>query len=59
MTALLVLREKVIKPVLAGTKQPASHPGPSRKTPLDVLYRTLQTDLRDLFHVLGVAAPAA
>ena len=38
MTALLVLREKVIKPVLAGTKPRGSHPEPSRETPLDVLY---------------------
>ena len=58
MTALLVLREKILVPVLAGTKQSPSHSEPTRETQLDVLYRTIQTDLQNLFHVLGVAIPA-
>ena len=55
MTDLLVLREKILKLVLVGTKQSPSYSQPARETQLDVLYRTIQTDLQNLFHVLGIA----
>lgn len=55
MTALLVLREKVIKPVLAGAGKPKRGPKPKHETPLDLQYHTLHTEMRTLFHLLGVA----
>jgi len=59
MTALLVLREKVIKPVLAGTKKLVSHSAPCRQTHVDTLYRNLQTDMQNLFLVVGIAVQTA
>lgn len=55
MTALLVLREKVVKPVLAGAKQAIPPFELSRTTTLDTLYRTLQEDLLNLFQVIGIS----
>lgn len=55
MTALLVLREKVIIPVLAGAGRPKCGPKPRHETALDLQYRTLHTEMRNLFHLLGVA----
>lgn len=55
MTALLVLREKVIKPVLAGAAKPKCWPKPKYSNPIDAHYRTLQVDMRNLFCELGLA----
>jgi hypothetical protein len=55
MSALLILREKVIKPVLAGAAIPKPGPKPQHPTLLDTLYRALQVAMRDLFQALGVA----
>jgi hypothetical protein len=55
MSALLILREKVIKPVLAGAGKPKRGPKPQHPTLLDTLYHTLQVAMRDLFQALGVA----
>lgn len=55
MAALLILREKVIKPVLAGAGKPKPGPKPQHSTLLDTLYHTLQVAMRDLFQALGVA----
>ena len=55
-TALLVLRDHVIQPVLAGVcaTQPASPP--TRPSTLDSHYHRLRLDLQPLFHELGIAA---
>ena len=58
MTALLVLREKVLRPLLAGARSNGSEPLPGRSTPLDDLYRTLRTDLQNLFGLLNITAQA-
>lgn len=55
MTALLVLREKVIKPVLAGAGRPRRGPKPKHEAPLDLQYHILRTEMRTLFLLLGVA----
>ncbi len=55
MTALLVLREKVFRPLLAGARSSASHSLPDRSTPLDELYRTLRSDLQNLFGLLSIS----
>jgi hypothetical protein len=55
MTALLTLREKVIKPVLAGAGKPKRGPKPKGQSKLDIQYGKVQTEMRTLFHILGVA----
>lgn len=56
LAALLVLRDKVIKPVLAGAGRP--RPGRPLKTRavIDEHYHRLQTQLRALLSHLGIAA---
>jgi hypothetical protein len=59
MTAILVLRDKVIKPVLAASTKPSQTAPPERLTPLDALYRTLQGDMCQLLQFLGIAVQTA
>lgn len=54
MAALLTLREKVIKPVLAGAGKPKRGPKPGGQSELDIQYGKVQTEMRLLFHILGV-----
>jgi len=56
LAALLILREKVIKPVLAGAGTPKRGRPPKRIHPLDAHYETLQRELRRTFETLGLAA---
>jgi hypothetical protein len=55
MTALLVLREKVFRPLLAGARFTGSPSLPDRSTSLDDLYRTLRIDLQNLFGLIGIS----
>jgi len=55
MAALLVLREKVIKPVFAGAGKPKPGPKPKHQSPIDVLYQTIQMAMFNLFQALGLA----
>jgi hypothetical protein len=55
MTALVVLRDKVIKPVLAGAGKPKPGPRPKQETNVDKQYRLIQGEMYSLFHLLGVA----
>jgi len=55
MAALVVLREKVIKPVLAGAGKPKRGPKPKHQSPVDVLYQTIQMAMFNLFQALGIA----
>ena len=56
LTALLVLREKVIRPLLAATKRPEPQSKLMNPTTIDHYYEALRTDMQNLFHALGVAA---
>lgn len=56
MAALLVLREKVIKPVLSAVGHPRPAPLPKQRAPIDEHYERLQDQMRELFHHLGIAA---
>ncbi len=56
LVALLILREKIIKPVLAGAGKPRPGRPPKRMHPLDVHYQNLQRELRHTLDTLGVAA---
>jgi len=54
MTALVVLRERVIKPVLAGAGKPNRGPRHKQETDIDKQYRLIHGEMRSLFHLLGV-----
>jgi hypothetical protein len=54
MAALVVLREKVIKPVLAGAGKPKRSPRPKQETDIDKQYLMIQGEMHSLFHLLGV-----
>jgi len=56
LTALLVLREKIIRPLLAASGQPEPPAKPANPVPADHHYETLRVGMRDLFTDLGIAA---
>jgi len=56
MAACIVLREKVIKPLLAGSVQVKRGRPPKTHTPIDRHYQTLQQEMQGLFAELGIAA---
>jgi hypothetical protein len=55
-TTLVVLREKVIKPLLAASQQSESQSKPNHPTSVDQHYKHLRMAMRDLFTALGAAA---
>jgi hypothetical protein len=55
ITALWLLREKAIKPVLAGVAKPKRGPQPKHQSPIDALYQAIQLAMFNLFQVLGIA----
>src|SRR5262249_32976273 len=56
LVALLILREKVIKPVLAGAGRPKPGRPPKRVSPLDAHYENLQREMQHTLATLGLAA---
>jgi len=56
MTALVVLREKVIRPLLAASRLPESQIKPSHPTAVDQHYERIRTAMADLFTALGMVA---
>jgi hypothetical protein len=54
MAALLTLREKVVKPVLAGAGKPKGGRKPKNQTDLDIQYGKVQTEMRHLLNMLGI-----
>lgn len=56
LTALLVLRERIIRPLLAASGQPEPQAIPANPGPLDHHYEKLRVGMRDLFTDLGIAA---
>jgi hypothetical protein len=56
VSALYVLREQVIRPVLAGVRTIRQHPHPVRTPALDQHYERLRLDLQPVFQKLGIAA---
>jgi hypothetical protein len=56
LAALLILREKVIKPVIAGAGRPKIGRPPKHIHPLDQHYINLQTELRATLETLKLAA---
>ena len=56
MTALVVIREKVIKPLLAAGSQLAPLSTLNHPTPIDRHYEKLRAEMRGLFTALGMVA---
>jgi hypothetical protein len=56
LTALAVLRDKVIKPLLAASCHSSLHPENPDPVPIDQHYDNLRSDMRRLFGALGIAA---
>jgi hypothetical protein len=55
MAALLILRDKVLKPVLAGAGKPKRGRKPKHQSPTDLHYANMQTEMRNLFQTIGLA----
>jgi hypothetical protein len=55
MTALVVLRDKVVQPLLASSCQRKRGRKPKNVTPLETQYEHLQAGMRELFAELGIA----
>ena len=56
MAALVVLRDQVIKPLLAAALQRRRTRRPQNPTPLDIHYQTIRQSMRGVFQELGIAA---
>jgi len=56
MAALVVLRDDVIKPLLAGQGSLKRGRRPTSSAPIDAHYAVLQHDMHDLFRDLGIAS---
>lgn len=56
ITALLVIREKIIKPVVAGAAKPKRGPKLKNQPPINIHYQNLQSEMLKLFHTMGIAA---
>jgi len=56
ITALVVLRDKAIKPLLAAAQNLKPSRGAHNPTPLDAHYHALRQAMRGVFHELGIAA---
>jgi len=56
LTALLVLRNKAIKPLLAAAQPLRSTRGAHKPHPIDAHYQTINLAMQGVFHELGLAA---
>jgi hypothetical protein len=55
MAASLIVREKVLKPILAGAGKPKRGPKPKHQSQIDIHYANMQTEMRHLFQTIGLA----
>jgi hypothetical protein len=56
LTALIVMREKILRPLLTASGQPEPALRPANPTPIDHHYEALRAGMRNLFTELGIAA---
>jgi len=59
MTALLVLRDHVIAPILAGVRSPRRGRKPASWTAIDRDYEAIRIDMQNLFHDLALTTTPA
>src|SRR5215469_11493272 len=58
MTALVVLRNKAIKPLLAAAQPIRATRGAHNAKPFDAHYRTIRIAMNGVFHELGLVCPS-
>ena len=56
IAVLVVLRDKVIQPLLAANLQTKRGRKPKNRTPIDEHYDRVRSEMKDLFQALGIAA---
>jgi len=56
MTAFLILREKVLKPLLANTGQRRRGRKPKKCCTIDTHYENIQIEIQRIFKIIGIAA---
>lgn len=56
MAALLVLRDKVVRPILAAAQPLRPSRGTQNSAPIDRHYETIRLAMQEIFHELGIAA---
>ena len=56
MAALLVLGNKVVRPILAAAQPLRPSRGTQNSTPIDRHYETMRLAMQKIFHELGIAA---
>jgi hypothetical protein len=55
MAALVILRDKAIKPLLAAAQQSRRSRRPPNPAPIDIHYQTIRAGMQGIFHELGLA----
>jgi len=56
MTAFLVLRDKIILPLLAGTENLNANPNPRNLCEIDIHYKNIQHEMKQIFNIFNFAA---
>ena len=56
MVAFLVLRDKVLSPLLAGVCTRHAVPKQQHQSPIGINYDTMQSEMQKIFNIIGVAA---
>jgi len=56
MTAFLILRHKVLKPLLANACQRRRGPKPKRCCAIETHYENVQIEIQKIFKIIGIAA---
>jgi hypothetical protein len=56
MAGYMVLREKVLNPLVAWTCHPKRRPKPSNRSQIDIHYENIQSEMQNIFEIIGIAA---
>jgi len=56
MAGFMVLREKVLIPLLAGAGNRKSGRKPSNRSQIDIHYENIQSEMQNIFEIIGIAA---
>ncbi|MCD6115659.1 hypothetical protein J7K93_01475, partial [bacterium] len=56
IVAFMVLREKVMLPLLSNACKRKSGPKPKNRVPIDYHYENIKTEMQSIFKHIGIAA---
>jgi len=56
MACFLVLRKKVLIPLLAGAQKRKAEQRPTNQSPIDIHYQNIQGEMQNIFQIIGIAA---